>query len=142
MPVPIIVEDFIVALGLEKHKFDTDVIKVALTNSAPDKATSFVLADITEISYTNLVGRTLTVVSWSQVAGVAKLIFNDFDLEASGGNVGPFRYIVVYNDSSTAKNIIGYGDYGSSLVLNDGQKLALDFSDANGFVQLSIPTNP
>jgi hypothetical protein len=70
-------------------------------------------------------------------AGLAVLA--DITLSASGGNVGPFRYVYLYNDTVTspADPLIGYYDYGLSLTLNDGDSFTLDFSATNGVIQIS-----
>jgi hypothetical protein len=44
---------------------------------------------------------------------------------ASGGAIGPFRYLVWYNDTATNDELIGYYDYGSALTLNDGDDLTV-----------------
>jgi hypothetical protein len=56
------------------------------------------------------------------------LVVSDLTLTATGA-VGPFRYIYVYNDTPTspADPLIAYYDYGSSVTLNTGETLTLDF---------------
>lgn len=117
------------------HNFASHQLKVALTNVAPSASNS-VLADITQISYTNCSSRDLTVSSSSQTGGLYKLIVNDLTLTASGGSVGPFRYIVTYNDTPTspADPLIGYYDYNSSLTLAAGESLTIDFDGTNGML--------
>lgn len=113
------------------HNMGSDSLKVALTNSAPSAANTQ-LSDITEISYTNCSSRVLTTSSSSQTSGTYKLVLTDLTLTASGGSVGPFRYIVVYNDTTAADKLCFYYDYGSALTLSDGQSLTLDFDGTNG----------
>jgi hypothetical protein len=102
-------------------------------------ATNEILADLTEISYTNCSARAITTTSCEQTSGTLKLILADLVLTASGGTVGPFRYIVIYNDTPTspADPLIGFYDYGSSVTLADGESLTLDFNATEGVLQLA-----
>lgn len=121
------------------HNWPSHTFKVALTNTAPAAANT-VLADITQISATGGYtagaggGYTLDSVALSETAGVAKLTIADEVITASGGSVGPFRYLVVYNDSATspADALFGWYDYGSSITLLDGESLTIDFDGTNG----------
>src|SRR6476660_6985201 len=89
---------FVEALAEKVHNLQSDTLRVALTNTAP-VATNTVLANITEISYTNLSSRILTVTSSAQTSGTYALSIADLVLTASG-TVGPFRYPVIYNDTA------------------------------------------
>lgn len=126
---------FTEALAEKVHNLGSDTLKVALTNSAPS-ASDTQLSNITEISYTNCSSRTLTVSSSAQTSGTYKLVVSDLVLTASG-TVGPFRYIVIYNDTATNDELIAYYDYGSSLTLNNTDTLTLDFDGTNGLLQIA-----
>ena len=126
---------FTEALAEKVHNLGSDTLKVALTNSAPS-ASNTKLSDITEISYTNCSSRTLTISSSAQTSGTYKLVVSDLVLTASG-TVGPFRYIVIYNDTATNKELIGYYDYGSALTLSNTDTLTLDFDGTNGLLQIA-----
>lgn len=119
------INSFVEAVAEKVHNLQSDTLKVALTNSAP-VATNTVLANITEISYTNLSARALTVSSSSQSSGTYALVLADLVLTASGA-VGPFRYAVIYNDTATNDELIGWYDYGSSISLASGETFTLDF---------------
>jgi hypothetical protein len=131
--------DFVEQLGRGVHNFGSNTFKAALTNSAP-VATNTVLTDITQISsgggYTAGAGGgyTLSGVTWSETSGTAKLVITDLVITASGASVGPFRYIVIYNDTATspADALIGWLDYGSALTLADTEALTVDFDGTNG----------
>lgn len=127
---------FVEAVAEKVHNLGSDTLKVALTNSAPS-ATNTQLSNITEISYTNCSSRTLSISSSAQSSGTYKLVIADLTLTASGGNVGPFRYIVVYNDTATNDELICYFDYGSSITLADTETLLLNFDDTNGLLQIA-----
>lgn len=115
------------ALAEKVHNLGSDQLTVALTNSAP-LATNTILANITEISYTNCSTRNITTVSSSQSSGTYTLVLTDLVLTASGGSVGPFRYVVVYNNTATNDELIGWVDYGSSITLADTETLTIDFA--------------
>ena len=120
------------------HNLGSNQLVVALTNTAPTASNS-VRADLTEITYTNLSSRNITTSSSAQTSGTYRLILNDLVLTASGGSVGPFRYVVIYNDTPTspADPLIGYYDYGSSITLADGETLTIDFDGTNGLLSLT-----
>jgi hypothetical protein len=119
----------------------TASLLVALSNTAPGSETTpptgaettTILANVTQISYTNLSSRALTTSSCVQTSGTLNLVLADLVLTASGA-VGPFRYIYIYNSSSTTRTnaLLGYYDYGSALTLNSGETLTLDFDNVNG----------
>src|SRR5690348_4045107 len=96
---------FVEALAEKVHNLGSDSLKLALTNTAP-VAGNTKLADLTEITYTNLSSRALTVSSSSQTGGTYALVLADLVLTSTGGSTGPFRYVVVYNDTATNKELI------------------------------------
>lgn len=109
----------------------SDQFVVALTNTAP-VATNSVLADITQISYTNLSSRNITTSSSSQSSGTYSLVFADLTLTASGA-VPTFRYAVIYDDTVVNDPLVGWYDYGSSIsTMVSPETFLLDFG-ANFF---------
>lgn len=139
------VNDF-VKNAVHNMDLESDQIVVALSNTAPASETSNpaldgngILANVTQIAYTNLSSRNVTTTSSTQTSGTYKLVLADITLTSSGGATGPFRYVYLYNDTVTTPGdpLIGYYDYGSSLTLNDGDSLTVDFSAANGVIQIA-----
>lgn len=116
---------FVQALGEKKHDLASDQLVVALTNTAPD-ATDAVLADLTEISYTNLSSRNVTTTSFTNSSGTSSLVCEDLTLTASGA-VAEFRYVVLYNGTATNDELIAYWDRGSGVTLADGETFLIDF---------------
>ena len=133
------IQQFVEDMAEKVHDLGADQLTVALTNAAnAPVATNTVLANLTEIAYTNLSARNITTTSSAHTTGTYKLTLTDLVLTASGGSVAGFRYIVVYNNAPAAPldPLIAWYDYGSDLVLADGESLTIDFDDANGFFQL------
>ena len=132
------VNAFVENLAEKVFNLGSDSLSVALVAAAnAPTATDSKLGDLTEITYTNLSSRALTVSTSAQTGGTYKLVLSDLTLTASGGSVGPFRYIVIYDDTATNDEIIGYYDYGSEVTLGDGESITLDFDDTNGVLQLA-----
>ncbi|MCL4867804.1 MAG: hypothetical protein KJ063_02450 [Anaerolineae bacterium] len=131
---------FVEHLAEKVHDLGTDQLVVALCAAAnAPAATNTVLANLTQISYTNLSSRNITTTSSAQTSGIYKLVLADLVLTAGGGSVGPFRYVVIYNDTPTspADPLIGWYDYGSEITLADGETLTIDFDAADGVLQIA-----
>ena len=127
---------FTEAMAEKVHNLGSDTLEVALTNTAP-VAGNTVLANITQITYTFLNARTVTVSGSAQTAGVYKLSITDKTLTSTGGSTGPFRYVVLFNQTATNDELIGWYDYGSSITLGDGESLLLNFDDAAGVLTIT-----
>lgn len=113
----------------KQHDLSSDQLEVVLTNVAP-VATNSVLTDLTEVDYTYCSSRNLTPSSSGQTSGTYKIVIDDLTLTASGGAVGPFRYVVINN--SVNDKLIGWYDKGESITLSDGESIDLDFDGTNG----------
>ncbi len=100
-------------------------------------ATNTQLSDLTQVAYTNCSSRAITTTSSAQTSGTYKLVLTDLVLTASGGAIGPFRYIVIYNDTATNDELIGWYDYGSDVTINAGETFTLDFDGSNGVLTLA-----
>ena len=50
---------------------------------------------------------------------------------ATAGGIGPFRYVILYNDTATspADALIGWWDYASSITLADTETFTVKFSN-------------
>ncbi len=117
-------------LSEKVHNLDTDTLRVYLTNATPNATSHAVKTDIAEISTGNgYTGAVDTQNVTSRTGAVTSITGVDVVITASGA-VGPFRYVVLYNDTPTAPAdpLIGYWDYGSSLSLASGETFTIDFS--------------
>lgn len=128
---------FIEALAEKKIDLSGALLTVALTNAAnPPLVTNGVLTDLTQISYTNLSSRVITVFSHTQTSGTFKLVLTDLVLTASGA-VPAFQYVVIYDDGATNKNLICFYSYGSEVILATGETLTVDFDAGTGVLTLA-----
>ena len=133
-------EKFSENLGKGVFNLSTDQLKIALTNTAPNAATDSVYADITSpIAGTNLDGATpfnVTTTSFAQTSGTAKLVLADLTLTATG-SVEPFQYVVLYSDTASNKELIGYYDYGSAVTLSTNDTFKVDWDGTNGAITIA-----
>lgn len=132
---------FVEHLAEKTHNLGSDTLKVMLSNTTP-VATNVVRADLAEISAGNgypAGGLQAAVSGSAQTAGAYKLTLADVVFTAAGGAIGPFRYIILYNDTPTAPAdpLIGWYDYGASITLADTETLTVDFDATNGVLTLS-----
>lgn len=128
-------QDFSEQLANGAQNFASDTYKVALSNTAP-VATNTALANITQISagngYTS--GGTTTTITLSETTGTTTVSGTQVVFTASGGSIGPFRYVVLYNDTTTTpvnKPLVAWWDYGSSITLADGETFTVKFSNTS-----------
>lgn len=131
---------FVEAVAEKVHNLGADSLKVMLSNTAP-VATNSVKTDITEIAAGNgytAGGNVASVSSSAQTSGTYKLILSDpATWTATGGSIGPLRYAVLYNDTATNKELIGWWDYGSSVTLATGETFTVDLDQVAGVLTLA-----
>ena len=119
---------FVEDLAEKKHNLASDTLKVAFSSAAypPSASADVKLADITTIASPAVDSVTLTVLESSQTAGTYKLVVNDLTMTASA-DVGPFQYVIIYNDDATNDELIAWYDYGSEITLHANDTFKLDF---------------
>ena len=105
-------------------------LKIYLSNATPSASADAVKADLAEITNEN--GYTAPIDTQndtSRSSGVTSVVGTDITITASGGTVGPFRYVVLYNDTPTspADPLIGWWDYGSGITLQATEQFTVDF---------------
>jgi hypothetical protein len=141
------VNDFVEHIAEGVHNLGTGQLIVALSNTAPGSETSNplsdgngVLANVTQISYTNLSSRNITTTSSSQTAGVYSLVLADLVLTAGVGGLATFRYVYIYNDDpiSPADPLIGMYDYGAGgVTLNQDETFTIDFTEVQTLIDVT-----
>lgn len=127
---------FVEALAEKKHNLGSDTLTLFLTDTAP-VATNTVLANITQISYTNLSPRVVSVATSAQTNGTYQLRVSPLTLTATGGAVQPFRYVGLYNDTATNDELIGWYDHGELVSMVDGDVFLADFSESVSLLEIT-----
>jgi len=121
---------FVEDLGLGVHNLDTGALKVYLTNAAPSATLDLIKTDLAEIANQNGYTAPVDITGvWTETpAGTGSLSGTDVVITASGA-VGPFQYVVLYNDTPTspADPLIGWWDYGAPITLANGETFTIDF---------------
>lgn len=126
--------DFAEQVGNKLIDLNVDTLKIYLTNTLP-VATNTIFGTPAEITAKNgyVAGGIDTVNTWSEnPAGTGELVCQDQVWTAStvtdGTGIGPFQYIVLYDNDSTSKHLIGWWDYGSAITLADTETFTADFA--------------
>jgi len=113
------------------HDLGADALTLALTTNAnAPVASNSILANLTQISYTNLSSRVVGAPTTSaQTSGTYTLLLPDVVLTASGA-VATFRHVELYNDTPTspADPLIGWYDYGADVTLASGETFTVDYT--------------
>lgn len=121
-------------LGSKVHNLTTDDLRVMLTDVAP-VATNTVKANLTEIAAGNgyaVGGNAATFTSWTQVAGLWKLVLVPVLFTASAGSIAQFRYASLFNNTPAGKPLIGWWDYGAEVNITNGNSFTVQIDTTNG----------
>jgi hypothetical protein len=122
--------DFVEQLAKGKHVIGTHVFKAYLSNEAP-LAADTVKTDIAEITAQNGYpsGGSDAQLAVTESGGTATVTAVDIVWTASGGSFGPFRYIIIYNDTQTspADALVCWFDYGAAVTVLTGETFTVDF---------------
>lgn len=129
-------QDFAEQIGLEVHQLHTDTLRIFLSNAAPNAATHTAYDGVTgttgpaEIANGNgyvTAGEDI-VNTYTEAAGTGTCAASDVVWTGSGAGFGPFRYVVLYNDTAAGKNLIGWWDYTSSISVLASETFTANFT--------------
>jgi hypothetical protein len=128
-------QDFTEQLVLAKHDFSAagHTFRCYLSNAVPSTSADAIKTDLAEIAGGNgyTAGGHDMQNAVTETAGTATVTAIDIIITASGA-VGPFQYVVAVNDSQTtpAKPLVNWWDYGSALTLQATETFTIDFGTA------------
>jgi hypothetical protein len=126
---------FVEAVHEKKHNLGSDTLKFLLTNNAPSQAwtqKSDVTGELTTGGGYTAGGATVTVTSSAQSGGLYTLIADDVTFTGSGGGFGPFRYAILFNDTATNDDLIGWIDWGYGISVSGSQTFTIDLDQTTG----------
>jgi hypothetical protein len=131
----------------------TDVFKLLLTNAAPvsgDTAVntttspcqmvSSASAEIAAANNYTKGGISGGTVTGAQTSGTFKFTLGTDPVWTATGVVGPFQYVVLYNDSkgsASARPVVGFWNYGSAVTLQTGETFTVDLDQTNGVLTIA-----
>lgn len=129
----VVFNKFLEQLAEGGYNLGSDTLRFALTNTAPTAASDTVFDPVTKHppplaanGYTTG-GHAATIDSSSESGGTYTLACTtDVVITATAGGIGPFRYVILYDDTSATDMLIGYWDYGSSITLAAGETFTID----------------
>lgn len=124
-------QQFVEDLGNKVHNLDADAISIYLSNATPSASSDAIKTDLAEISTGNgYTGAIDITASYSQTTGTGSLTDGgDSTVTASGGSVGPFRYVPLFNNTPTSPvdPLIGWWDHGSAVTLASGESFTVQY---------------
>lgn len=130
-------QDFVEQVLLAKHDFAAagHVFKIYLSNATPSASLDAVKADLAEISAGNgyTAGGEDTQNTMAESSGTATVTGTKVVWTASGGTIGPFQYVVLYNDTQTspADPLVAWWDHGSAVTLQIGETFTVKFNNGD-----------
>ena len=123
----------------KKHNLASDDLKWVLCLTAP-VVTNTVLADITQIANGNgytTGGTSMTVTSSGSSSGLYTLMASAVTFTASGGTMATFRYAVLYNNTATNDELIGFIDFSTGRSLATGEYVTITPDATSGLYYAS-----
>jgi hypothetical protein len=127
-------QQFVQDLAEKRHDLSADTLNVYLTNNTPSASADGYKADLAELGTGNgYTGPVDTQNTGAEATGTYTLTGTKVVITASGA-VGPFQYVVLYNDTQaapTADGLIGWWDYGSALTLQNGETFSIKFNNSD-----------
>ena len=146
------IPDFVEGAMEQEHFLGSggNTIEIALSNVAPGSESSptttsgnGVLANVTVINYANYgdtlgVDRVLESVTSDESGGTWTFDCANFSITPSGGALATWRYLYVFNQTSTTPDdqLIGVWDHGSSIDLADGETANININ-ASGLITIA-----
>lgn len=135
-------------IGLEVHQLETDTLKVGFITSAATPSastadprwgsggtTNFSSSEVTPGGNYSSGGPTIANNTYTESSGTATLDGDNISISQDASNPDDARWGIIYNDTATGKNAIGFVDLGGTTDLSAGA-FALNWN-ASGIATLA-----
>lgn len=111
----------------------SDALFIYLSNATPSASADFVMADCAEIAAGNgySAGGEDTNQESSRSGGTVTVKGTKVVWTASSGTIGPFQYVILYNQTLSEGALIAWWDYLTPLTLQDGETFTVKFNSAD-----------
>lgn len=127
-------QQFVQDLAEKVHNLSTDQVEIYLSDATPSASADAVKADLAEIGTGNgYTGPQDTQNTGAEATGTYTLTGTKVVITASGGSIGPFRYVVLQNTTPTSPldPLIGWWDYAGELTLLTGESFSVKFNNSD-----------
>lgn len=122
------------------HDLTSCTFKVYLTNNAPDSTTHLVKGDIAEIATGGGYSGPITIATTSREISSNQYVITPTGpivWTGTGAGFGPLRWAVLYNDSATNDELIGFWSYPTEITLIAADEtLTLNVTTGGGLLKL------
>lgn len=124
---------FTTNLCTKVHDLNADTLNVYLSNAVPSASADSVKTDLAEISTGNGYTGPVDTQNTGSGSGGTYTVSGTKVVITASGSVGPFQYVVLYNDTPTspADPLIGWWDYGSAVTLASGETFTIKFNNSD-----------
>jgi len=129
-----VINNYKYLLGTAGINYSSDTIKVILLNTTFvfDEVTHELLADVTANQIATNYGYTQDyailinpVLATNMSTDKFEASFDDYTFEASGGDIGPFRFVAFYDDTDPDDSLIAVVNLGVDKTIVDGESYKL-----------------
>lgn len=127
-------------IDLDSHTFKMALLTSSYTPSLAHDEYADLTNEVANGNGYTTGGETLTGITWGQTSGVATFDSDAVVWTASGGTITA-RYAVIYDDTASNKNLIGYvllDTTPADLIATTGNTITIAPHASNGWFQLTV----
>ena len=123
-------------IDLDTHTFKVQLHSSSYTPSASHSVLADLSAELSTGAGYTAGGVALGSVTWAHSGTTATFDAADATWTASGGDFGPYRYAVIYDDTAASDELLGYIDLGGDFTTTDGNTATIAWN-ASGIMSIT-----